>query len=187
MVVQNVVGGFQPTSRAELGRRLRMQRGAVGRIVNGLIVDGLVREGGPGDADRGRKPTLLHLDSRGRWSVAVDVRVTRTFLVITDLVGNELSPVRSFITDADPKSFTSHLAGEARRLVADHTESGQCHGVGIAFPGMLDRAGSIVVPAPALGWRNVPFKRLLSAALRLPVDAEHAARACVLAPMSRLH
>jgi N-acetylglucosamine repressor len=186
-VVLNLLRAYQPISRAELARRLRMQRGAIGRIVNGLIRDGLVREGGPGDTDRGRKPTLLHLDSRGRWSVAVDVRVTRTFLVITDLIGNELSPVRSFVTDADPKAFTSHLAGEVRRLVADHSESGECHGVGIAFPGMLDRTGSIVLRAPALGWRNVPFKSLLSAAIGLPVEVENAARACVFAQMWSLH
>ncbi len=177
----NLLRAYQPISRAELARRLRMQRGAIGRIVNGLISDGLVREGGPGDTDRGRKPTLLYLDSRGRWSVAVDVRVTRTFLVITDLVGNELSPVRSFVTDKDPKSFTSHLVEEVRRLVTDHAEAGQCHGVGIAFPGMLDRTGNIVLRAPALGWRNVPFKGPLAAALGLPVEVENAARACVLA------
>jgi len=180
-VILNLLRAYQPISRAELARRLRMQRGAIGRIVNALIADGLVREGATGDAERGRKPTLLHLDSRGRYSVAVDVRVTRTFLALTDLVGNELSPVRSFVTDLDPHSFISSLAREVRRLISDHTESGRCHGVGIAFPGMLDRTGSMVLHAPALGWRNVPIKGPLAAAIGLPVEVENAARACVLA------
>jgi predicted NBD/HSP70 family sugar kinase len=111
----------------------------------------------------------------------VDVRVTRTFLVLTDLVGTELSPVRSFATAAEPQEFVSRLAGELRQLLADHPEAGRCHGVGVAFPGMLDRTASVVVQAPALGWHDVSLKAALVAAIGLPVVLENAAKACALA------
>src|SRR5688500_14911515 len=100
----------QPVSRAELARRLGIQRSPVGRIVNELIARGLVREGATGEAERGRKPILLHLDSRERCAVAVDVRVTRTYLAVTDLMGRELSSLASFPTDRDPHDFVRHLA-----------------------------------------------------------------------------
>jgi predicted NBD/HSP70 family sugar kinase len=158
-----------------------MQRSAVGRIVGDLIVQGLVREGASGTADRGRKPTLLHLDSTGRVAVAVDVRVTRTFLVLTDLVGREVSPIRSFRTDRDPHALIAHLVREVRQLLDRHPDAGRCEGVGVAFPGMLDRAASVVVRAPALDWRDVPLREPLSAALGLPVYMENAAKACALA------
>ncbi len=180
-VVLNLLRTRQATSRAELARHLGMQRAAVGRIVNELIAQGLVREGDAGEANRGRKPTLLHLDSRGRCGVAVDVRVTRTFLVITDLVGRELSPVRSMATDREPRDFIAQLARETHQLLAAHPDAGRCHGVGVAFPGMLDRTGSIVVQAPALGWRDVALKAPLAAAIGLPVVMENAAKACALA------
>jgi predicted NBD/HSP70 family sugar kinase len=180
-VVLNLLRAHQPLSRAELARRLGMQRAALGRIVGALIDKGLVREGAAGRAERGRKPTLLHLDSRGRCVVAVDVRVTRTYLRLTDLVGTGLSPVRGFATQSDPKAFVASLARETRALLLEHPKAGRCHGVGLAFPGMLDRTASTVVQAPALGWHDVPLRAPLSAALGLPVVMENAAKACALA------
>jgi predicted NBD/HSP70 family sugar kinase len=180
-VVLNLLRAHQPISRAELARRLGMQRAALGRIVGDLIQEGLVREGAAGQTERGRKPTLLHLDSRDRCCVAVDVRVTRTFLVLTDLVGKELSAVRSFVTARTPPEFIAALEREIRSLLAEHPAAGRCHGVGVAFPGMLDRTASVVAQAPALGWRDVELLTPLQAAIGLPVVMENAAKACALA------
>ena len=69
-IVLNLLRSHRAVSRADLARLLGMQRSAAGRIVSDLIERGLVREGATGAADRGRKPTLLHLDSRGRCAVA---------------------------------------------------------------------------------------------------------------------
>jgi len=180
-IVINLLRQHQAISRADLARLLGMQRSAAGRIVSDLIAEGLVREGAAGEAERGRKPTLLHLDSRGRCAVAVDVRVTRTSLVLTDLVGRELTPVRGFETDGEPEAFVAHLAAEVHRLLAGEAETHRCMGVGVAFPGMLDHAGSVVLRAPGLGWRDVPLREPLAAALRLRVEIENAAKACALA------
>jgi N-acetylglucosamine repressor len=180
-IVLNVLRSRQPVSRADLARLLGIQRSAVGRIVNGLIDQRLVREGAAGTTDRGRKPTLLHLDSSGRCAVAVDVRVSRTHLTITDLMGQEMSPVESFPTAHDPSELVRRLALEIRRLLAAHPNAGRCQGVGVAFPGMLDRAGRVVLHAPAFGWRDVPLREPLAAALGMPVEMENAAKACALA------
>jgi N-acetylglucosamine repressor len=180
-IVLDLLRAHQAISRADLARLLGMQRSAAGRIVSDLIAQGLVREGAPGAAHRGRKPTLLHLDSDGRCAVAVDVRVTRTYVVATDLVGRELTAVRSFATDHEPQAFAAHLASEVHRLLSDHGESGRCLGVGVAFPGMLDRSGSVVLRAPGMGWRDVRLREPLSERLGLPVVMENAAKACALA------
>lgn len=180
-IVLNLLRSHQANSRADLARLLGMQRSAVGRIVNDLIAEGLVREGASGVADRGRKPTLLHLDSGGRCAVAVDVRVTRTSIVVTDLVGKAITPIRSFATDVEPQAFVAHLGQEVRALLAEFPQAGRCVGVGVAFPGMLDRSGSVVVRAPALGWHDVPLREPLIRELGLPVLMENAAKACALA------
>lgn len=180
-IVLDLLRAHQAISRADLARLLGMQRSAAGRIVGDLIARGLVREGAPGESDRGRKPTLLHLDSGGRCVVAVDVRVTQTALVVTDLVGRELGTVRRFETDAEPDAFATHLAAEVRRLLAEHGGAARCLGVGVAFPGMLDRSGSVVLRAPTLGWRDVRLREPLAERLALPVVMENAAKACALA------
>ena len=180
-IILGLLRSEQEVSRAELARRLGMQRSAIGRIVADLIAQGLVCESPAQRTSRGRRPTLLHLDSRERCAVAVDVRVTRTSLAVTDLVGRELSAVESFPTDREPRDFVEHLAHEVRRVLAEHPRAGVCQGVGIAFPGMLDRAGDVVVQAPALGWRDVPLREPLRASLGLPVVMENAVKAWALA------
>jgi N-acetylglucosamine repressor len=180
-IVLGLLRSEQGMSRAELARRLGMQRSAIGRIVGDLIAQGLVCESLAVRTPRGRRPTLLRLDSRERCAVAVDVRVTRTFLAVTDLVGRELSPVDSFLTDREPDEFVAHLAGEVRRVLAENPGAGRCEGVGIAFPGMLDRSGDVVVHAPTLGWRDVPLREPLAARLGLNVVMENAGKAWALA------
>jgi predicted NBD/HSP70 family sugar kinase len=168
-------------SRADLARLMGMQRSAIGSLVNDLIAEGLVREGATGQAARGRKPTLLYLDSQGRCVVAVDIRATRTYLVLTDMTGHELSPVESFPTDRRPAVLVRTLAARVRETLAAWPQAGSCQGVGVAVPGMLDRSGDVVVHAPALGWRDVPLREPLRGALQLPVLMENAAKACALA------
>jgi predicted NBD/HSP70 family sugar kinase len=68
-----------------------------------------------------------------------------------------------------------------RRVLAENAGAGRCEGVGIAFPGMLDRSGDVVVQAPALGWRDVAIRASLASSLGLPVIMENAVKAWALA------
>jgi predicted NBD/HSP70 family sugar kinase len=102
-------------------------------------------------------------------------------VVLTDLVGHELSSVRSVATERNPGALVAQISAEVSRLLAENPEAGRCQGVGIAFPGMLDKTGSTVVHAPAFGWRDVPLKAPLSEALGLPVEMENSGKACALA------
>jgi predicted NBD/HSP70 family sugar kinase len=101
----------------------------------------------------------------------------------TDLVGRPLVGITSFATERDPKRFVAELARRIRRLLSDHEELGQCVGVGIVVPGMVDRTGSRVLFAPRLGWHDLPLLAPLEAALELPVSIENSGRACALAQL----
>ncbi|HUG53340.1 MAG TPA: ROK family transcriptional regulator [Vicinamibacteria bacterium] len=171
----------QPISRADLARLMGTTRGAVTVLVNDLITGGLVFEGAKGEAPRGRKPKFLYLDSRRRCVVAVDLRPTRCFLMVTDIVGEPLVGITSFPTDRDPDRLVAMLAARIRDTLERHPELGRCEGVGVVVPGMVDRAGSRVLFAPRLGWHDVPFQEPLSAAVGLPVVIENAGKACALA------
>ena len=74
----NLVRAQQPISRADLARMMNVRRGAISRIVNDLITDGVIFEGATGQTVRGRKPTFLYIDSRRR-AVAADVGPARRF------------------------------------------------------------------------------------------------------------
>jgi N-acetylglucosamine repressor len=177
----NLIRTRQPISRADLARLMGTRRGAVTVLVNDLIADGLVFEGATGESRRGRKPKFLYLDSRRRCVVAVDLRPTRCFVMVTDIAGEPLVGITSFPTLRDPKRMVAALSERIRETLDRHPELGRCDGVGVVVPGMVDRTGTRVLFAPRLGWRDVPFQEPLAAATRLPVVIENSGKACAMA------
>ena len=180
-ILLNLVRAWQPVSRADLARLMGTRRGAISLIVHDLIAEGILFEGATGEAPRGRKPTFLYIDSRKRSVIAVDVRPTRTYLMVTDLLTEPIVGVSSFPTGTDAGRFIKTLGARIRRLLEDHKELGQCEGIGLVVPGMVDRTGACISFAPRLGWRDVPLRDLLAKETGLPVHIENSGRACAIA------
>ncbi len=182
-VVLNLIRIHQPISRADLARLMGTRRGAVSVLVNQLIEDGAVFEGATGEAKRGRKPTFLYMDSRERCVVAVDIRPTRTFVMVTDLLGRQLASVTSFPTEREPKRFVTGLAKRVHAILAGHHDLGRCEGIGVVVPGMVDAETGRVLAAPNLGWRDLSLRDSIGAAVGLPVEIENSGKACALAQL----
>src|SRR5436309_8818616 len=128
-IALSLIRARQPISRADLARSMNMRRGGVSLLVNELIEEGIIFEGATGETSRGRKPKFLFVDTRSRCAVAVDIRPTRTYFMVTDLVGRPLIGMTSFPTERDPKRFVAELAKRVRRVLSDHEELGECVGV----------------------------------------------------------
>jgi predicted NBD/HSP70 family sugar kinase len=186
-IVLNLVRANQPISRADLARTMGVRRGSVSLIVNDLLETGLIVEGATGKTERGRKPTFLYIDSRRRTVIAVDVRASQTFVMLSDLLGKPLSGVTRFATDRDPRQLIASLASRVRGMLEDHGGLSACEGMGVAVPGMIEQATMRVLHAPQLGWRNVDLREPLAAAIGLPVQIENSGRACALAQLWAMH
>ena len=177
-IALNLVREHQPISRAELARRMKIGRGVVTALVGELIAEGAVYEGATVDAPRGRKPTMLYVRTRDRLAIAVDVRLSRTYLMLSDFAGTELA-LESFETRFDPEELVEELARRIRSLAIDS----RVVGIGLVVPGMVDRQTGRVLHAPQLGWRDVDVREALAAATGMPVHIENAPIACALAKM----
>lgn len=181
-IALTLIGSHQPISRADLARRMKMRRGGVGLLVQDLLAERHIVEGHTGEIARGRKPTLLYINTRKGSSVAVDIRASRTFLMLADSMGQPRSDIVSIPTAQDPKRFATALAVPIRQLVRAHAQSaGKCKGIGVVVPGMVDPGTGLILHAPTLGWRNVDLRGRLAAATGLPVQIENSGRACALA------
>jgi N-acetylglucosamine repressor len=180
-IALSLVRAHQPISRADLARLMRTRRGAVGLLVNELIGKGLIFEGATGQTLRGRRPKFLYIDSRKRCVVAVDIRVLRTYVMVTDLVGHQLASVTSFPTQSDPRQFAADLVKRIQGILQEHRDLGKCQGVGVVVPGMVEYQTGRVLLAPNLRWRDVQLKEPLEAGLGLPVHLENSGKACALA------
>jgi predicted NBD/HSP70 family sugar kinase len=181
-IVLNLVREYQPISRADLARRMEVARGIVTPLVNELIEQGLLMEGATGASARGRKPTLLHVRAHDRLTLAVDVRLSETQLMLADFSGRPLA-TEALATPPRPAALVAELAVRIRRILEAHAAQGDCQGIGLVVPGMVDRASGRLVNAPTLGWRDVDLGSALEEAVGLPVHVERDAVACALAQM----
>ena len=181
-IALNLVREHQPISRADLARRMGVARGMVTPLVNELLAEGLIYEGAPGVAARGRKPTLLHLRSHDRLAVAVDVRFSQTHVMLCDFSAHMVALER-LPTPSTPAELIAELAPRIERMVAAHRGVGECEGIGLVVPGMVDRRTGRLVHAPTLGWRDVDLRGDLAAATEMTVHIERDAVACALAQM----
>src|ERR1700716_1036844 len=126
-IALTLIGSHQPISRADLARRMKIRRGAVSLLVQELLAERHVVEGTTGQTARGRKPTLLYINTRQRSSVAVDIRATRTFLMLADPMGRPRSDIVSLPTPREPRRLVAALASRIRRLLAAHPPAaGNC-------------------------------------------------------------
>ena len=181
-IALNLIREHQPISRADLARGMRMTRGVVSVLVQELIAQGLIYEGATGEAARGRTPTFLHIRTHDRLVVAVDVRFTRTYLMLCDFSGRQLA-IENFETVFPMTDFVKDLAVRIRKLLRRHGMGYACEGVGLVVPGMVDQRTGKILNAPALGWRDVDIRSRLAAATGLTVHIENSGRASALAQL----
>ena len=177
-IALNLIRTHQPISRADLARSMGLRRGAVSLIVNQLLAERLIFEGMTGEARRGRKPTFLFIESRGTSIVAVDIRATRTFMLVTDRLCRPLVGPISFPTNRNPKKMFGELSARIKQVLLDNDEVGDCEGIGVALPGMIDLHTGRLLNAPTLGWRDIDIREPLAAATGFPVHIENSAKAC---------
>lgn len=182
-IALNLIHTHQPISRADLARLMGLRRGAVSLIINELLKDAAVFEGMTGEVRRGRKPTFLYIDSRGRSVVAVDIRVTGTYIMVTDRLCRPLVGPINFPTQHDPEKLVAELSKRIKQVLADHKEVGDCDGVGVVVPGMVDHRTSRILHAPTLGWRDVDIREALAAATGLHIQIENSGKACALSQL----
>lgn len=159
-----------------------MTRGVISVLVQELISQGLIYEGATGEAARGRKPTFLHIRTRDRLAIAVDVRFSKTYLMLCDFSGRELA-IEAHDTIFNVSEFIRDLSLRIRRMLKTHSAKTGCEGIGVVVPGMVDQRTGLILNAPALGWRGVDIRDKLAAATGLPVQVENSGRACALAQL----
>lgn len=180
-IALNLIRAHQPISRADLARLMNVRRGVASLLVSELLSESLIFEGALGESvGRGRRPTFLYIDSRERCVVGVDIRATRTYILVTDLVGRQLGVVSSFQTNRDVEVLIQELARRIKQVLTDYNA---CDGVGVAVPGMVDPTKGRVVHAPTLSWRDVNLRDPLALALGIPVHIENSGKACALAQL----
>lgn len=176
---------FGSMSRADLARKLGLNRSSSGQIVTQLTESGLVQEVEDLTARReeqvraGRPGIMLGLVPEAAFFVGVEIGVEHITAVQVDLCG-QVQSCRTSSFDARSNTvekavrFAFHLAFEG----LDAEMLNRCKGVGLSAPAHIASNGFVSL-APLMGWRDVDLARIARAELpvAVPIVIENDANA----------
>ncbi|WP_231514741.1 ROK family transcriptional regulator [Mycobacterium sp. URHB0044] len=159
-------------SRAELTRRTELSRSTVKDLVEELAEHGLVEEAQPGAAAQVGRPSPVVRPQQRVLTIAVNPEIDAVTVGLVSLGGTVIEVTRHPTSGVPGVEETVALAAESidgirRRLEPDRHVTA----IGVAVPGLVHAAGSMVRLAPHLDWHDAEIGELLSAATQLPVYA----------------
>lgn len=155
-LLMKIVRAAQPISRADLARRLGVNRSTVTDIVRPLLDSGVLREGAPeqtGEGRAGRPPIGLSLLAKKALFVGVNIGVRRTQVGATR-AGEGHHAEEAFDTPSDPGAALIRIRSAVEAICAEETSAQQLY-IGVSVPGPTDADGTRILYAPHLGWSDV--------------------------------
>jgi len=169
-------------SQIDLVRRTHLSVGTIVSIVRELKAQDFVREIGPGQSSKGRKPTLLQFNPKAKCIVAAEIYSDETRLVLFDMAA---SPIRrdAFPTrlERGPAAVLDELVGGIEGvLAAESIPKDRVLGAGLCTEGLVDAERGRLLWSARWGWRDVAVKDMVESRLGLPVWVESDGHAMVL-------
>ena len=149
----------QPVSRAELARRLGVNRSTVTDAFKPLVASGVVLEEAPQHADPasrqlGRPPAGLAFNGARDLFVGVSLGVFRTQVGAADLGGQTLA-VEEFDTPREPAEALRLVRASVARLRRKSASGRELRAIGVSVPGPVDAERQRLLYAPHLGWHDL--------------------------------
>src|SRR2546421_400863 len=158
LMLLRLLRAAQPISRAELARRLGVNRSTVTDTFKPLIASGVVREEAlqptPGAARvLGRPASALSFNSDRDFFVGVNLGVRRTQVGLAT-PGGEILAEEEFDTPEKPADALTLVRATVGRL-RSRADGRKLRFVGVSVPGPTDALRRSLLYAPHLGWNDV--------------------------------
>ena len=172
-----------PASRAQLAVITGLNKSTVSSLVDELIARNLIHEAGSNSNGAGRPATMLEINPQAGSIIGVELGVDFVSVAVTDFLGNITWRRRE---DANPNEDQQKMIDQTLRIVKEAMSAGKKKstrflGLGLATPGTVDLKEGVLIFAPNLHWRNVPFGRIFSEQTKLKVFVENDANAAATA------
>ncbi|WP_081909099.1 ROK family transcriptional regulator [Deinococcus sp. YIM 77859] len=149
-------------SRAELAARTQLTKVTVGTMVQELLDQGWLVEGGLQQGSVGRPGRALYLNEGRHILLGAEVGVQGLRVVACTLTGRSLGQRAVLTPSTTPEATAQQLAILLTEVLALPELAGrEILGLGVAVPGPVALHESTLVFAPNLGWRNIPFLTVL--------------------------
>ncbi|RFO96260.1 ROK family transcriptional regulator [Rhodoferax lacus] len=164
-------------SRARLAHLSGLTKSTVSALVRELLDEHWLSEAAAPVATQGlgRPSTPLNIDTARRVLIGIEIAVDCLRLVCVSLSGVILTQTEVALDDPQPQAACQQL-GRLVQVLCQQLEEKELilSGVGVCLPGAVDESLGLVRLAPNLGWRDVPFRALVSEEFaRLGIATQH--------------
>ncbi|QDU64318.1 Glucokinase [Planctomycetes bacterium Pan216] len=169
--------------RFDLARRLNINATMVGNYVDELLGEGLLVEGDPAAAPRGRAPLLINPE-HGAF-LGLDFEALRARAVACDFAGNVIAQEElAFPAEVSREKVLKRIVALAKRLVA--RIKAPLLSVGVAAPGQVDcEAGRVIHYRLLPDFDQVPIRDRFQEVVEAPVFVEDNIRAVAYGELLR--
>ncbi|MGY1662621.1 ROK family protein [Geodermatophilus sp. SYSU D00705] len=167
LVLRTVCAAAAPLSRADIAARTGTTRATAARLVDDLLVGGLLDEGERIAPPRRGRPATPLLPSARIGALGLQVDAGLLAARVLDLRGRVVaeSVEDGDFVGSDPETTLARLGALATGLLAGPAGELRLAGAGLALPGIVRVAEDLLLRAPNLGWSDVPAADLVAAAL----------------------
>ncbi|HUX87585.1 MAG TPA: ROK family transcriptional regulator, partial [Chloroflexota bacterium] len=178
-MVFDLLRSRQIVSRIGLARETNLSKATISQIVDEFIRAGFVETLGPGQSDKGRRPTMLRFDPQARLVVGVELGDSSCTAVLTDLSGAKLSATSASVHAQAPDEAVRVAISLVRELTAE-VPFERILGIGVGTPGLVDSQAGVIQMAPDLGWQHVSVGPRFAERFPVPVAVVNRAKAAAL-------
>ncbi len=176
-IIEDLIRRLGPSSRGRIHSLTGLRLSATSELVRELLAEGRLVEAGTEEGRLGRKGVLLEHNHLYRSIVAVEFDDETVTAAVTDLRPRIRHIHSESAKIAGGKDALLRQLLKITRKTIDKAQI-QPMGIGLADPGLVDRANGVTLTSSTLPfWKEVPLREVFTREFALPVLVETRTRA----------
>lgn len=150
-----------PVSKQQIASAMGYSLPTVHQNIAELLEAGLIRAGAAQKSTGGRPAIGYVINEKIRYSVGIAVSATHLRILATDIRQNELARKAVALREAEGRAIGRQVAEELKLFFEEsHIDTGKVLGVGMTFPGVIDREGDRILLSPTLRMKDISLSEV---------------------------
>lgn len=174
------------TSKPEIAATLGLSMPTVLQNVKELSDRKIIVENGEYESTGGRKAKALSVNAELKYAVGIDITANHISYVMINLIGDLVSKTRVREVYENSLEYNERVHRHFTEFLGkSQINPEKILGVGISFPGIIDKQNEILIVSHILGVENISLKNM-SQLFEYDVCYENDANSAAMAEMNRL-
>jgi predicted NBD/HSP70 family sugar kinase len=162
-----------PITKKQLQNMTKLSWGSISKIINILIEKDLISEQIISDMRVGRSPTVYDVNSEDNYIIGLDINLAGFNGVVIDLKCRVKAIIRESLNRYEEKEILEKAINIIHRLIAMVGGKDKIHGIGIAFPGIVDPIqGTTFLSHNSISSQEFDIGNVISDTFDLPVKID---------------